>query len=338
MMPSGDDLPFEDDTVFELAEVRNIGGPADRIGEAYGVAVDETVRHRGVGSDLLRRVVAELDGDAAFVLCEARTSTPGDWKVAQKAGFRPVGYAPYAHAMPIGSESMVRTAYAQPWPLRPHRADAPRLRGSTARLAAAVLVPAAPPMPATGEQPSHGAAVVVRRDDAAGAGWFSDTPAIYDSRAGVVGLTPMQGVDGRSARFEFPYYVAAAGGAEVGCARVAFDRTDARARVLGLRTDGGVGGALWAGLLAGLEELAGGGPLSVLVWVRADAAAWQEELCRHGFVPTAYLPGLVATTCGRGDVVQYTRLTGRSLAASVAGVTANDWSEARAVIEQVVRA
>ena len=95
--------------VGSTAAVRNIGGQRDRIAEVFGVVVSHGARVKGVATRLLGFLCAELEGEAEFILCEARTAEPGGWKVARNCGFLPVGFEPFAHAMPVGFESMVLT-------------------------------------------------------------------------------------------------------------------------------------------------------------------------------------------------------------------------------------
>ena len=95
--------------VGSTAAVRNIGGQRDRIAEVFGVVVSHGARVKGVATRLLGFLCAKLEGEAEFILCEARTAEPGGWKVARNCGFLPVGFEPFAHAMPVGFESMVLT-------------------------------------------------------------------------------------------------------------------------------------------------------------------------------------------------------------------------------------
>ena len=161
---------------------------------------------------------------------------------------------------------------------------------------------------------------------------------MVDRVSGIVGLRPLQGMDHRGSRFEQPYYVASSGELDLGAARVVYDRTDAGVRVLGLRTRSeGVRKALLSGIVRHLVNLAGESSLVILACVRADDEVVQAEFDSLGFLPTAYLPGMINDHQGKEAAVQYTRLIGRSLCHSVRFVTAVDWPEARKVIEQVLR-
>ena len=337
--------------IGSAAAVRNIGDVNDRIGEVFGIAVDVERRYRGTGSALLRTIVEELNSSADFILCEARTAEAGGWKVARKAGFLPVGYEPYAHAMPVGFESMLLTAwFDRSRSPGQHPAAEGCLNQSCLQLAGAVLrhdlLTSKSPVDSVTRCPSRaeekdaqldGGVVTVRRDDLAGQEWFEGPRAMVDRLSGIVGLRPLQGMDHRGFRFERPYYVASSGASDLGAARVVYDRTDARARILGLRTrTGGVRRALLGGIVRDLVSLAGESPLVILACARADDEVLHAELDSLGFFPTAYLPGLISAHQGRGAALQYTRLIGRSLRDSVRSVTALDWPEAREVIEHVL--
>jgi ribosomal protein S18 acetylase RimI-like enzyme len=331
--------------VGSAAAVRNIGDAQDQIAEVFGVVVDAAYRHGGLGSCLVRGLVDELTGVSAFILCEARTDDAGGWKVARNAGFRPVGYEPYAHSMPVGFESMVLTGRWRP-SLHPNGLDvelswmgqAHRLRSAVMGAPSAAGVSLRPTDIAQGQEaPPLGTDVSIRRDDDAGRRWF-DRPAVtFDRNAGIIELHPLQGVDHRSSRFTHAYYLASSASSEVGAARVVYDRVDARARVLGLRTAAPQARpALLQYIVNDLSRLTGDGHLVIIVLVDSTCNYAHVELISLGFFPTAYLPAFIAAPQGRSDVVQYTRLAGCSLRESTNGVTAKHWSEAEKVISQVL--
>ncbi len=332
--------------VGSAAAVRNIGDSPDKIAEVFGVAVDAAHRHGGLGSALVGGLVDELATASEFILCEARTDDAGGWKVARNAGFLPVGYEPYAHSMPVGFESMVLTGRWR----RSSRPDGPDGKpprtGQVRRLWEAVMggLPAAADIPlrpnlAQGREALPlGTDVNIRRDDGAGRRWFDGPALIFDRSSGIVGLNPLQGVDRRSGRFTHAYYLASSAISEVGAARVVYDRVDARARVLGLRTAApDVRAALLQHIVIDLLRLTGGGRLVIIVLVGCNCSEAQIDLTNLGFFPTACLPAFIAAPPGRSDVVQYTRLAGCSLHESTSAVTAKHWPEAENVIAQVLR-
>jgi hypothetical protein len=332
--------------VGSAAAMRNIGDEPDQIAEVFGVVVDAAHQRGGLGSALVGGLVDELAGSSKFILCEARTDDPGGWKVARNAGFLPVGYEPYAHSMPVGSESMVLTGR---WrrPSHPHAPNgksplmgqAHRLRETVIGLPSAADVPLAPPDLAQAQgPPSTSTHVNVRRDDAARCRWFAGPTGVFDRSAGVIGLKPLQGVDHHSGRFTDRCYVAYSASSELGAARVAYDQVDARARILGLRTTArGVRATLLQHLVDDLQREAAGRRLVIIVLVDGNCSQTQADLTNLGFFPTVYLPAFVAAPLGRNDGVQYTRLFGCSLGDSVGAVTAKHWPEAKRVIAQVLR-
>lgn len=337
------------EVVASAAAVRNIGGRDDRIAEVFGVVVHQQFHRQGVGSTLLRRLVAQLEDSADFVLCEARTAGAGGWKVARNTGFLPVGFVPYAHAMPVGFESMVLTAkrgstWDQSWAARGlefAEGTTPAIRrlagavcGQPGR--ATVVAPARSDTPSRRELPP--VAIEVHCADGAGGPFFAKPDDLLDRRSGVVGLRPLLGSDRSGRRTVHETCTVVAGLVPLGGARVVYDRIDSRARILGLRARAEADRyTVLTAVVNHVIDLAGDTPLVVLLWVRAGSIRLQDELDTLAFFPTAYLPGMIAGPHEREDVVQYTRLVGRSLRGSIKGVTALDWPEARAVIDQVLR-
>jgi ribosomal protein S18 acetylase RimI-like enzyme len=329
--------------VGAAAAVRNIGDTRDRISEVFGVVVDVEYQCGGLGSALVNALVDELSNTAEFILCEARTHEPGGWKVARNAGFRPVGYEPYAHSMPIGFESMVLTGR---WPQNSERGE-PDQKVPLARHLHGIrkaVIGFAPPavhsellVQAQEHTPILGADVDVSRADARGRLWFESPRDVFDRRAGIVGLNPLQGLDNRGARFTHAYYLARSPISDLGAAWVVLDRVDARARILGLRAVApSVRAALLQFLVGDLLRWADNGRLGILVLVDANCLDAQAHLMSLGFFPTAFLPAFISAPQGRRDVVQYTRLAGCSLLNSVNSVTAKVWPEAETVISEVL--
>ncbi|MBV8235783.1 MAG: GNAT family N-acetyltransferase [Acidimicrobiia bacterium] len=338
--------------VGSTAAVRNIGGRRDRIAEVFGVVVSDEARMKGVATRLLDLLCAELGGEAEFILCEARTAEPGGWKVARNCGFLPVGFEPFAHAMPVGFESMVLTGrVVGDWSARP--AVPPRLTPTAQVLALAVAGAGARFRPEghggaspdpVGNDPSSTPAGAppaepfeVRRDDEGGRRMLEGRGGDLDHRSGVIGLRPLEGEDREGRRYERPYFLGLQGDRVVGCARAVWDWTDRRARILDLRMERD---GLQAGMLAdttrALLRMAGDGPLVVIVNVRADALGLQRDLEQLQFFPTSYYPGLIAVAGGRCDAVQYTHLHRRRIEEGLEFVTDIDWPRARSVIDQVL--
>jgi hypothetical protein len=241
--------------------------------------------------------------------------------------------------MPIGFESMILTARG-PWD-GPHLpVPDERLIGAAGRLADTVVQHG---RFGTRAEPDHNGhpgvrGVHVLRDDAGGLESMRAVSAEVDHGSGVVGFRPLEGVDHDRGRGDTLHYVAREASRVVGCARVHWDRIDARARILEVRApDRAVTIALLSGTVEALAALAADGHLVVLVTVCADLVPDVDDtLTVAGFVPTAYFPRLVATADGRDDAVQYARVVGRSLRDSIVGVTAMAWPRARAVVERII--
>ncbi len=328
--------------IGSAAAVRNIGAPNDRIAEIFGVAVEQTWQRQGVGSALLKQLQIDLANIADFVLCEARTAEAGGWKAARNAGLQPVGFEPYAHAMPIGFESMVLTvSWSLSRPEEPHEVSlientkaVQRIAETVHRRPRALLSARAE---ASARSPKRGVplgAVETHRDDTHGSVWYA---RLTGRRSSIVEFWPLHGEEALLQRFEHAYYVASAGASNIAAARVFCDHTDGRARILGMRASlDGFECQFLEGVVDELLRCCKGKPLVVIVCVRAGEKAVQTRLESLDFFPTAYFPQMISSPAGREDVIQYTRLFGRSWAESIRSVTAMDWPEAREIIDQVV--
>jgi ribosomal protein S18 acetylase RimI-like enzyme len=331
--------------VGAAAAMRNIADTHDQISEVFGVVVDAGYRFSGLGSALVNALVDELSSTAEFILCEARTYEPGGWRVARNAGFRPVGYEPYAHSMPIGFESMVLTGQSPKGSQRCNSHERLPLANHLHGIHKAVMG-FTPPAISSGLSPRaqrhtpFGVADIdVSRADALGRLWFESPADVFDRSGGIVGLRALQGVDGCRRRFTHSHYVARSPVSELGAAWVVFDRIDARAKIMGLRaTAPGVRDALLRFLVGDLLRQADNRSRLVIV-VLVDTACFdaQATLTSLEFFPTAFLPAFISGPKGRRDVVQYTRLAGCSLLNSANSVTAKVWPEAEAVISAVLQ-
>ena len=333
------------EVVGSSAAKRNIGARSDRIAEVFGIVVSEGSRSCGIATRLLSLLREDLEPESEFILCESRTAPPGGWKVARRCRFLPVGFEPFAHAMPVGSESMILAGW---WPRRPRDRPtlAPRMTPAARRLASVVLrigdpqpcVPGPRPIPGGVQDGSIAPALTVRRDDSGGRRFLARAGGDLDHRAGVIGLRPLEGEGPHHHRSDRPYFVGVLDGEDVGCTRVVWDRTDRRARILEMRAsreDVRIG--MLTGTTSGLLDLTGETPLIVLANVRADALELQVALEQLGYVPTCYYPGLVASDQGRCDAIQYTLLHRHRIEDGLTFVLDVDWPEARAIVD-VVRA
>lgn len=325
--------------VGSAAAVRNIGVEGDRVAEVFGIVVRQDAQGLGIGAALLAHLDAALGDDAAVVLCESRTGDIRGWKIARRCGFQPIGFEPFAHTTPVGSESMLPTARIRPFALS--RRSAARPATTNAR-ALADLVAGASAAPPLDGQPTlqviiDDALIRVRRDDREGErllhAW-RDRPRRW---AGVVNLRRFEGENLGRQRYDGRYYVAGTNGQDLGSIRVVWDHTDRRARVLDLQSESvEVGATLIESAVADLRAEASGGPLVIALDVRADAPLLQTRLDALGFLPTAYYPALLADGPSRVDAVQFTQFDARPLDRSLDLLGGLDWPSAALVVGRVV--
>lgn len=309
--------------VASAAALRNIGGPLDQIAEVFGIVVSDSFRRRGVGTQLLRFLCNELAPTARFILCEARTAEPGGWKSARNCGFMPIGFEPFAHAMPVGFESMLLTARFGVGDDRAIALNTSFLAPTGAADAECIL--------------SNG--IEVCRDDAVGRRLLEQLPGMdFRSSPAVVDQSPLEGQDLERVRYDRLFYVARRDSCLVGVARVIWDRVDCRARLLGLHTFAdNVEAPFLSRIAEALCLLAGSKPLTILTILRSDALASRGALERLEFFPTAYYPGLVANDKERVDAIQYTFVKGNRLEDSSRFVTDIDWLPAKEFISRFCR-
>ena len=184
--------------------MRNIGTAADRVAEIFGIVVDHHDRGRNIGSGLLDYLCEALRDDVDVILCEARTGDVRGWKVVRHAGFHPIGFEPFAHKTPVGSESMLLTARfrkaANPHPAAVFATDRAR---DLARAVAQCSLDSQPfyqepeprcPLPPCPPHPD-GAPFSLIRDDVKGAEILSKWRDRFRHRSGVVDLRRIEGIN-----------------------------------------------------------------------------------------------------------------------------------------------
>lgn len=327
--------------VGSAAAVRNIGSPEDRVAEVFGIVVCRDARGLGIGAGLLGYLDAALGNHAAVVLCEVRTADERGWKVARRCGFEPIGFEPFAHTTPVGSESMLPTARVRPSARSRRESTGPA--NADVRALEALVGGSAPrrnrARPGPNDDGVDALAVSVARDDREGAqladAW-RDRPR---HGAGVVNLRRLEGEGSGRVRLRYDnrYYVARVNGRATGSVRVVWDHTDRRARMLELFAETpGIEASLIEAAVTELLAEATDEPLIVAVDLRADAALLQSRLDALGFLPTAYYPALIADHPDRVDAVQFTRLDHRPIERSLELLGGLDWPEARRVVDSVV--
>jgi RimJ/RimL family protein N-acetyltransferase len=354
---------MEGRVVGMVGATRSAPGSQHRVAEFFGLVVDEKMRGAGVATAMIRYACGMLDETTDVMFAETRTATAGAWRAFRKCGFLPFGFEPYAHNTPAGSEPMLFLGRLSERAKRAPHPPVASTRG-VERLASAVLGAAGLAATRVADDGAHGHAAasgalreprvgIARGGEALRALPGNPSLVLVESRArarrlqrlwadasrhraGVVGLERYEGVDRRSDRFSTSWVVARHRGREVGCARVAFDRADQRARILRVESaTARFEGEILDRVVGVLSERAGSGPLTAVVDVRVDDAALQGKLETLGFVPTVYYPRLLVTATGRLDAVQYTRTWGRDFSPALAWVRDLAWSDAARVIHAV---
>jgi GNAT superfamily N-acetyltransferase len=340
--------------VGSAGAMRNIGSALDRVAEVFGIVVDRGVRGRGIGNGLVDYLYEALGDEVDVTLCEARTGDARGWKVARHSGFDPIGFEPFAHVTPVGSESMLLTARV--------RAGAGRntvavLATEAARLLAEVVARSSrsargpsrtgePRAPLPGWPAVDGTCTAqVVRDDERGAAFLAEWHGRLRHRSGVLDLQRIEGIDppGR-ARYDRRHYILQVGHDILACGRIVWDRTDGRVRLLNLQSRvEDAGDLLIQGIVDSLSPERGHDRPIIVIDIRADAPELQVSLEAMGFIPTAYYPAVIAgereAMSGervRIDGIQYTLLDRRPIELSLSSIERLDWEAARQVVTRVV--
>ena len=346
--------------IGSAAAVCNIGSKKDRVAEVFGVVVRVEARRAGCAKRMLAVLCDGLGDEPQFILCESRTALAAGWKVARGGGFSPLGFEPFAHCTPAGSEAMILTGRIR------RGAQAARMTHTlftpVKPLADAVLgskVAATSYEPDPGKYPLHahtwselapacqrlstgspGAAVealslvTVCRDDRAGKQLIEETGESYRHRSGVIALRRFEGDVPQ--RYDRQYHVARVGPHALAAALVVHDRIDQRVRILDLRTRyEGLQGILLAAIMVALFGQASGRRLVMVIDVCADALKLQETLLALDFRPTIYYPAFIARGSTRVDGIQYTGLLNCKFDNSLDCLETLDWPSAAGVIKAV---
>lgn len=350
--------------VGTVGAVRNIGSTQDCVAEGFGLVVRSTVRHRGIGSCLMKTLYKRVADEARFFIAETRTANAGGWKCVQKSHFIPTGLEPFAHVTPAGREAMLMAARITPAAMR-QRARKLWIRAKARSLAEAVLSPDGVLLPVVSHARGYlthvsgwkelqrhlrpfaearvssqeavaaiDGGLQVIRDDSAGKQFLRSWDRTGPHSCGVVCLKHLEGDHGNPNRYDRRYFVVRVGNQVVAAARIVWDRRDCRARVLDLKSLwDGLQGVLFAGLVQDLRREARRENLLIVVDVHTRNPRLHATLEALEFFPTAYYPSLIAIGSERCDAVQYTCLYHcGGFRRSFDSLASVQWPQARQVI------
>lgn len=350
-----------------VGAVKNIGSSSDCVSEIFGLVIKEQFRNKGIASDLLKYLKDTLETHSHFILCEARTAIPAGCKVAKNCGFKPLGFEPYAHTTPAGSESMLLTGDISKYAVT-HRLlnqfFSPNIHG----LAKSVLnsfkltVPTAilskkkyPINPVSIEflKQQFGSTVTkeidvnlsvedmkedvyLKHDDCSGARFINELTDNEKHLSGVIGLNHLEGEDPTGKRYKRNYYVVRTRKIILGAILVVVDRTDRRARILRMRTSvEGLQGLLVLFAVAEMKQYEADGQFTLVINITSKALILQNTLKALGFMPTVYYPSLIALGESRIDGIQYTLLFNCQFEGSRSTVKEIKWAAAQVVISRI---
>ncbi len=318
----------------------NIGSPADLVAETFGLVVREQNRAGGIGGRLFQALCRSLEQETCFIIAETRTAHSGGWKIVRNCGFIPIGFEPFAHAMPEGSEPMLLTGRIHPRGLELRQRDA-QVRAGVLNLAQPVLSSLALPSPTPADLPELPPQVdpeelLVRRDDSLGQTLLNNWGPHLWHGSGVIGFRRLQGEDLQGKRYDYPYFIGSQSGRPTCCARLVLDRLDRRLRFLELASlSPRLPESLIAAILRQTLSELGNEPLTIVIDVSSQTAELQQTLEKLSFFPTAYYPALIAAGPYRLDAVQYTYHHLLKFQDSLKMVHGLDWPPAQQILQGV---
>lgn len=292
------------------ALVMGLGDYNDQIGELGRLVVHPGLRSKGLARRLADALVAATGERVEFAFAETRTVHPYSQKMADGFGMGTLGFLPMAYLMERRESFVVNgqlygngRALREPGRARVVPAVAPLARLSLANLRleepvtvepAAVAYPARAGLDVT---PLDGPSLLrlLRIEH----GRVLE-PEVFG------GLHVDQGLSQIRAR-RMQYFVATAEGHTVGAVGYGIEERDGNVRLTELiGADPAVKGALLAFAVARAVDTHGA--RLVQCDASAESPALQQTLLGLGFLPAAYLPGMVFHGTRRHDVVRFLRL------------------------------
>jgi hypothetical protein len=347
--------------------VVNIGSEDDRVAECFGLVIDETWRLQHFGTELFKRLHDSLIAteESVFIIAETRTSHPGGWKIVRHCNLIPLGFEPYAHTTPAGSESMLLTGRILPAALR-KRTIGRKTSAGVYQLSESILrelncgtlsleqsetfYPLSSAIPATNlrlledtahfslPEPQGGLYHVSIDEDEATREPPNKLKNLPPHMAGIISLQRLEGTDSKGIRYRRSHFLACLDNYPVAYALIVWDHLDHRLRILDLRTlCDGIQGLMIQHILDKIVRELAANPLTVVVDVRADNVRLHTTLETFGFFPTVYYPALIAEGKFRIDAVQFTRLYNLDFDKSWNSVDFKEWPLAATVVSSVSR-
>jgi RimJ/RimL family protein N-acetyltransferase len=290
--------------------ILNFGDYNDQIGEIGRLVVDPSVGGKGLGKQMLAALVDASDERVEFAFAEARTVHPKTQKICDNIGLVPVGFLPMAYKM-TWRESFVLSG---------------QLFGNGRNLrhpGTAEVIPAVAPLAQLSLKNLELAEPITIRDNARG--YPIDISVEIKPLTGkslmrllkieqgrliepeVFGSLHIdQGMSQLQAR-KVTYYVASEGERTLGAIGYYFEEHDQNVRITELiAQENAVKGNLLRFAVEQAEQLHQAQLIECDV--NATSAAIQQTLFEMGFLPAAFVPGMVFHTTHRPDVVRFIKL------------------------------
>ncbi len=290
--------------------ILNAGDYNDHIGEIGRVVVDPTAGGKGLGRSLLAALIDASDEQVEFAFAEARTVHPKTQKICERLGMVPLGFLPMAYQMTwresffvsgqlFGNGRLLREPGAAV--VVPEVEPLAKLSLRNLELDEAVAVQSkVKPYPSDGKfdiQPLTGEAMV--RLLKIEHGRYVE-PEIFSAMQVDLGYAQLHA---RRA----DYLVAQAGDHILGAVGFHFEEHDKTARLIELiGEDDTAQGTLLRIAVETAEQKYNAEVLACDV--NAESPRLQRSLLELGFLPAAYIPGMVFHRTHRPDVVKMMKL------------------------------
>lgn len=290
--------------------ILNAGDYNDNIGEIGRVVVDPDAGGKGLGRSLLAALIDASDERVEFAFAEARTTHPKTQKICERLGMVPLGFLPMAYQMTwresffihgqlFGNGRILREAESAV--VIPEVEALAKLSLRNLGLDDSVAVQAnVKPYPSNGKfdvKPLTGEAMV--RLLKIEHGRYVE-PEIFSALQVDMGYAQL-----RSRRAD--YLVAQAGDQVLGAVGFHFEEHDKMVRLIELiGEDDAAQGTLLRLAVESAEQKYNAEVLTCDV--SAESPRLQQSLLELGFLPAAYIPGMVFHRTHRPDVVKMMKL------------------------------